>query len=94
MAEHGALKGLRKGKSPDALLRTLLMHLASGHSLREDGKLALMGTPAPRMSHPRHTLGEVLGQGRALEIASSVPHHCQLSMSHALVVSVACSSAE
>ena len=34
-AEHGALKGLRKGKSPDALLRTLLMHLACGHSLRE-----------------------------------------------------------
>ena len=33
--ESGALKGLRKDKSPDALLRTLLLHLACGHSLRE-----------------------------------------------------------
>ena len=33
--ETGALKGLRKDKSPDALLRTLLLHLACGHSLRE-----------------------------------------------------------
>ena len=32
---HGALKGLRKDKSADALLRTLLIHLACGHSLRE-----------------------------------------------------------
>ena len=32
--ESGALKGLRKDKS-DALLRTLLLHLACGHSLRE-----------------------------------------------------------
>ena len=32
---HEALKGLRKDKSPDALLRTLLMHLGCGHSLRE-----------------------------------------------------------
>ncbi len=30
-----ALKGLRKAKSEDALLRTLLIHLASGYSLRE-----------------------------------------------------------
>ena len=34
-AIHGALKGLRKDKSADALLRTLLIHLACGHSLRE-----------------------------------------------------------
>ena len=34
-AAQGALKGLRKDKSPDALLRTLLMHLGCGHSLRE-----------------------------------------------------------
>ena len=34
-AETGALKGLRKDKSPDALLRVLLMHVACGHSLRE-----------------------------------------------------------
>ena len=33
--ETGALKGLRKDKSVDGLLRTLLMHLAGGHSLRE-----------------------------------------------------------
>ena len=33
--ETGALKGLRKDKSVDGLLRTLLMHLACGHSLRE-----------------------------------------------------------
>ena len=33
--ETGALKGLRKDKSADALLRTLLLHLACGHSLRE-----------------------------------------------------------
>ena len=33
--ETGALKGLRKDRSPDALLRTLLLHLACGHSLRE-----------------------------------------------------------
>jgi len=31
----GALKGLRKDKSADALLRTLLLHVASGYSLRE-----------------------------------------------------------
>ena len=31
----GALKGLRKDKSPDGLLRVLLMHLGCGHSLRE-----------------------------------------------------------
>ena len=31
----GALKGLRKDKSAEALLRTLLLHLACGHSLRE-----------------------------------------------------------
>ena len=34
-SETGALKGLRKDKSPDGLLRVLLMHLACGHSLRE-----------------------------------------------------------
>ena len=34
-AETGALKGLRKDKSADGLLRTLLMHLGCGHSLRE-----------------------------------------------------------
>jgi len=33
--ETGALKGLRKDKSVDALLRVLLLHLACGHSLRE-----------------------------------------------------------
>ena len=33
--ETGALKGLRKDKSPEALLRVLLLHLARGHSLRE-----------------------------------------------------------
>lgn len=36
MAENsGALKGLRKDKSPENLLRTLLIHLGCGHSLRE-----------------------------------------------------------
>ena len=34
-AIHGALKGLRKDKSADVLLRMLLMHLGCGHSLRE-----------------------------------------------------------
>jgi len=34
-AEHGALKGLRKNKSPGNLLRTLLIHVGCGHSLRE-----------------------------------------------------------
>ena len=34
-AETGALKGLRKDKSPENLLRTLLIHLGCGHSLRE-----------------------------------------------------------
>ena len=33
--ETKALKGLRKDKSLDGLLRTLLIHLGSGHSLRE-----------------------------------------------------------
>lgn len=33
--ETGALKGLRKDKSVETLLRTLLLHLACGHSLRE-----------------------------------------------------------
>lgn len=31
----GALKGLRKDKSPSHLLRTLLLHVGCGHSLRE-----------------------------------------------------------
>ncbi len=31
----GALKGLRKNKSPEGLLRTLLIHLGCGYSLRE-----------------------------------------------------------
>jgi hypothetical protein len=31
---HGALKGLRKDKSAENLLRTLLIHLGCGHSLR------------------------------------------------------------
>ena len=31
----GALHGLRKDKSPESLLRTLLIHLGCGHSLRE-----------------------------------------------------------
>lgn len=34
-AESGALKGLRKDKSPENLLRTLLIHFGCGHSLRE-----------------------------------------------------------
>ena len=34
-AETGALKGLRKDKSADNLLRTLLIHLGCGRSLRE-----------------------------------------------------------
>ncbi len=34
-AETGALRGLRKDKSAEALLRTLLIHLGCGHSLRE-----------------------------------------------------------
>ena len=33
--ESGALRGLRKDKSPECLLRTLLIHLGCGHSLRE-----------------------------------------------------------
>ena len=33
--ECGALKGLRKDKSADSLLRVLLLHLGCGHSLRE-----------------------------------------------------------
>ena len=33
--ETGALKGLRKDKSAENLLRTLLIHLGCGHSLRE-----------------------------------------------------------
>lgn len=32
---HDALKGLRKDKDPGRLLRTLLLHLACGYSLRE-----------------------------------------------------------
>ena len=34
-AETGALKGLRKNKSAENLLRVLLLHLGCGHSLRE-----------------------------------------------------------
>ena len=33
--DTGALKGLRKDKAVDSLLRTLLLHLGCGHSLRE-----------------------------------------------------------
>ena len=34
-ASTGVLKGLRKDKSAENLLRVLLMHLGCGHSLRE-----------------------------------------------------------
>ena len=34
-AETGALKGLRKNKSAENLLRVLLLHLGCGHSLLE-----------------------------------------------------------
>ncbi len=34
-ASTGALRGLRKDKSQESLLRTLLIHLGCGHSLRE-----------------------------------------------------------
>ena len=34
-ASTGALKGLRKDKSAENLLRVLLLHLGCGHSLRE-----------------------------------------------------------
>ena len=34
-SESGALKGLRKDRSPENLLRVLLLHLGCGHSLRE-----------------------------------------------------------
>ena len=34
-ASTGAIKGLRKDKSADAVLRTLLLHVACGYSLRE-----------------------------------------------------------
>lgn len=34
-ADTGALKGLRKDKSPETLLRILLIYLGCGHSLRE-----------------------------------------------------------
>jgi len=34
-AEHGALKGLRQDKDPESFLRTLLMHVGCGYSLRE-----------------------------------------------------------
>ena len=40
--ETGALKGLRKDKSVDNLLRTLLIHLGCGHSLRETAARARM----------------------------------------------------
>ena len=40
--ETGALKGLRKEKSVDNLLRTLLIHLGRGHSLRETAARARM----------------------------------------------------
>ena len=33
--ESGTLKGLRKDKSAQTLLRVLLLHLGCGHSLRE-----------------------------------------------------------
>ena len=33
--KHGALKGLKKDKSADCLLRTMLLHCACGYSLRE-----------------------------------------------------------
>ena len=32
---HGALKGLRKNKSAEHLLRVLLLHFGCGHSLQE-----------------------------------------------------------
>ncbi|HEY0789666.1 MAG TPA: IS4 family transposase, partial [Chthoniobacterales bacterium] len=33
--QSGALKGLRQDKSAEPLLRTLLLHVGGGHSLRE-----------------------------------------------------------
>ena len=44
--ETAALEGLREDKSVDSLLRTLLMHLARGHSLRETVMRARKADPA------------------------------------------------
>lgn len=50
-AETGALKGLRKDKSAAALLRTLLIHLAGGCSLRQTADCpADRKDPSPRRS--------------------------------------------
>jgi len=34
-SEFNAIKGLRKDKSPEKLLRVLLLHIGCGYSLRE-----------------------------------------------------------
>ena len=38
--QHGALKGLRKHKSAEHLMRVLLLHFACGHSLQETSRRA------------------------------------------------------
>lgn len=44
---NGALKGLRKDKSVEILLRTLLLHLGCGYSLRETAVRASKANWAP-----------------------------------------------
>ena len=52
-ADTGALKGLRKDKSVEHLLRTLLLHLGCGHSLRETVVRARKAHLSPRPSWNR-----------------------------------------
>ena len=88
-ATTSALKGLRKDKSEDALLRTLLIHLAGGFSLREtvvrarQAQLADLSDVAllKRLRKSRewlHQLCLAMFAERGLEFDKSEQFHCRL----------------
>ena len=58
-SESGALKGLRKNRSPGRLLRVLLLHLGSGRSLRET---TVRARHAGLADLPQATLGKRLAK--------------------------------
>ncbi len=88
-ASTNALKGLRKDKSEDALLRTLLIHLAGGFSLREtvvrarQAQLADLSDVAllKRLRKSRewlHQLCLAMFAERGLELGKSGQFRCRL----------------
>ena len=81
-AETGALKGLRKNKSAENLLRVLLLHLPCGHSLLETAVRARQEGLAELSSVALWSAAEVAGVA-ALTVPGIVSGARQLELSEA-----------